>query len=734
MRRIVNRSVLGSLALLLGLYFVLFNRFGPEKWHGLVLKLRRPGQMTIVEALAMEMETMKPPEGVLPVVTEIVKPMPFEVAVTYTGTVAPLNEELVVARVTGRLTWMPYYAGDRVRKGQLIAKLDNAGGEYAAREMEAFYGVLAAAYERQMAEAEREGAQAQNRQAQAMLKAAQAMRNEAEQMVAEKQAMLNEAQAMLTQAQAGVQEAERSLQFAQAQQREAERMVAAAESEWQTAKEMSAEADAELERARQEVEAAQQELAMAKADWAYWEAEIERAKTLFAQKAISKDELQREQAQYETAKAKVKEAEAKIRQAQAMVRAAEAKRRQVQGMIRQKEAELAAAKERVAQMRAMVEMAQAKLAQMKAMADAAQAKLQQARAALEAAKARLQQAQAEVARAQAMLKESGAAVKRSERQLLKAEAMRAQRQATLTTARIIRGYTEIRSLTDGYVLDRFVSPGTLVTLGTPILRIGQLDIVRVQAFVSEKDLKSIRLGTPVLVRSVKSGRTWHAKVTAIFPAADPTTRTGLVEALVPNPNLDLLPGESVIVRLVKFRMSNALTVPNEAITRFNDQPAVWVAEAMAGRSKTEYTCPMHPEVRSEKPGKCTKCDMELVPTHRHMSPAQTDYTCPMHPEVHSPKPGRCPKCGMELVPKKRQGGGTKMARLKVVQLGPMDGERTVVLAGLTEGDEVIVRGWQSISREGAPLRAVSESEWRLGKLPFTVPTPTTTGGASPHGH
>jgi len=29
-----------------------------------------------------------------------------------------------------------------------------------------------------------------------------------------------------------------------------------------------------------------------------------------------------------------------------------------------------------------------------------------------------------------------------------------------------------------------------------------------------------------------------------------------------------------------------------------------------------------------------------------------NYTCPMHPDVNSDKPGKCPKCGMDLIAKK----------------------------------------------------------------------------------
>ncbi len=39
--------------------------------------------------------------------------------------------------------------------------------------------------------------------------------------------------------------------------------------------------------------------------------------------------------------------------------------------------------------------------------------------------------------------------------------------------------------------------------------------------------------------------------------------------------------------------------------------------------------------------------------HHHHAASAMKYTCTMHPEVVSNKPGNCPKCGMALVPMKK---------------------------------------------------------------------------------
>ncbi len=67
-------------------------------------------------------------------------------------------------------------------------------------------------------------------------------------------------------------------------------------------------------------------------------------------------------------------------------------------------------------------------------------------------------------------------------------------------------------------------------------------------------------------------------------------------------------------------------------------------------AKTDYVCPMCPEVREIEPGACPRCGMALEP-EAPVTAKRVEYTCPMHPEIVRPGPGSCPICGMALEPR-----------------------------------------------------------------------------------
>jgi ribosomal protein S27AE len=65
---------------------------------------------------------------------------------------------------------------------------------------------------------------------------------------------------------------------------------------------------------------------------------------------------------------------------------------------------------------------------------------------------------------------------------------------------------------------------------------------------------------------------------------------------------------------------------------------------------TYYSCPKHPEVITQKPGKCPKCGMALAISSKEQMKQATlrNYTCPVHLDVVSHDPGKCPKCGRKM--------------------------------------------------------------------------------------
>ncbi|MBX9785295.1 MAG: hypothetical protein K2X48_18580 [Chitinophagaceae bacterium] len=68
-----------------------------------------------------------------------------------------------------------------------------------------------------------------------------------------------------------------------------------------------------------------------------------------------------------------------------------------------------------------------------------------------------------------------------------------------------------------------------------------------------------------------------------------------------------------------------------------------------------YSCPNHPDMTSDKPGKCSKCgtSLTLSPKEKMKMEVMKIYTCPMHSDVTSDKPGKCPKCGMDMKEKNK---------------------------------------------------------------------------------
>lgn len=156
------------------------------------------------------------------------------------------------------------------------------------------------------------------------------------------------------------------------------------------------------------------------------------------------------------------------------------------------------------------------------------------------------------------------------------KAMVAQAEAQLRTAQVVRGYVDIVAPSNGYVVKRMVAPGVLVEPGMAILKTTQVDKVRLQANVGEKDLAAIKVGSPVTVTTTGGQAAITAQVTSVFPYVEEESRTAVIEALVDNPERQFTPGQFVRMQFTARTRQEALTVPIGAVSRMGGKATVWV--------------------------------------------------------------------------------------------------------------------------------------------------------------
>jgi membrane fusion protein (multidrug efflux system) len=156
-----------------------------------------------------------------------------------------------------------------------------------------------------------------------------------------------------------------------------------------------------------------------------------------------------------------------------------------------------------------------------------------------------------------------------------------------------RDFAVLRSGINGIVSQHGPNIGTLMSPGQVIQKIVQVDPIRLQANVAETDLAKISVGSAVTITSSAGSHSpVHARVTSITPSLDPTSRTGVVEAVVPNGNGRFAPGQYVVMSISVGKMASSLRIPSTALhwrtpatgdaAGNQSAPYVWVAEPADG--------------------------------------------------------------------------------------------------------------------------------------------------------
>ena len=141
-------------------------------------------------------------------------------------------------------------------------------------------------------------------------------------------------------------------------------------------------------------------------------------------------------------------------------------------------------------------------------------------------------------------------------------------------------YSRITAPFDGVVTWRYADTGSLIQAGTsnisslPVVKLSQVNVLRLRIPVPESLAASVRDGEPADIRVKATDEHFSGKVIRSTDALDRSTRTMQVEVDVPNRDYKLTPGMYADVSLRIQNAPNALTLPLQAINRGADKTTV----------------------------------------------------------------------------------------------------------------------------------------------------------------
>jgi RND family efflux transporter MFP subunit len=148
-------------------------------------------------------------------------------------------------------------------------------------------------------------------------------------------------------------------------------------------------------------------------------------------------------------------------------------------------------------------------------------------------------------------------------------------QAQLAYAR-----TKLRTPIEGRIADIKVIAGQRVGAGTEIMKVVDLDPIKVEVQVLEAQINQLGRGRRARVTfTALPGEEFVGRIETTNPIVDPTWRTARVTVLVPNPRGRILPGMYATVRLDAVEYPDRIMVPRSAILQRSGRDLVLVYKA-----------------------------------------------------------------------------------------------------------------------------------------------------------
>ncbi len=168
------------------------------------------------------------------------------------------------------------------------------------------------------------------------------------------------------------------------------------------------------------------------------------------------------------------------------------------------------------------------------------------------------------------------AISQEEYDISKADLRSAQSQSQLIQAQIAK--TAVRAPFSGKIGLRSISPGTYITPTVLVANLVNISKLKITFSIPEKYASEIKPNSNLSFTVTGSTQKYTAKIYAIEPSVDATTRTLQVRAIAENNDGKLLAGTYANVELPLEIIKDAIIIPTEAIVPIQNGKKVFISE------------------------------------------------------------------------------------------------------------------------------------------------------------